>query len=108
MNGEFWLTGRNGGGRRSKDGVTWMDLTAETPAGRFVQSAGGTIINVARFRYDIRRSTDGKKWETVFVAPEDAAQKNVTWDTAFAVFGKVNTNFPRQDDSEPTTHRTNH
>jgi hypothetical protein len=56
-----------------------------------VQSPGGTIINVARFRYDIKRSTDGKSWETVFTAPEEKLkEKDVTWDAAFAVYGKVN------------------
>ena len=87
VDGEFWLTGRNGGGRRSRDGVAWEDLPEDTPAGRFVQSPAGTIINVARKRYDIQRSTDGKTWETVFTAPEKA---DVTWDTAFAVYGRVN------------------
>lgn len=86
VNGEFWLTGRKGGGRCSQDGVTWQDLPPETPAGRFVQSPSGTIINVARGRYDIKRSTDGKTWESVFI-PE---QQNVTWDFAFAVYGMVN------------------
>lgn len=91
VNGEFWITGRNGGGRRSSDGANWEDLPAETPAGRFVQSPGGTIINVARGRYDIKRSTDGRSWETVFTAPEGKSEeKDVTWDTAFAVYGKVN------------------
>ena len=87
VNGEFWLTARKGGGRRSKDGVNWMDLPATTPAGRFAQSPRGTIINVARGRYDIKRSTDGKNWKSVFNAPD---KKNVTWDTAFVVYGKVN------------------
>ena len=90
VNGEFWLTGRNGGGRKSKDGHTWEDLPPNTPAGRFVQSPGGTIINVARGRYDIQRSTDGKIWETVFTAPTNPQDKDVTWDTSFAVYGKVN------------------
>ena len=91
VNGEFWLTGWNGGGRRSKDGANWSDLPAETPAGRFAQSPNGTIVNVARGRYDVKRSTDGKSWETVFAAPASAAsEKDVTWDTAFAVYGKVN------------------
>ena len=87
VNGEFWLTGKKGGGRRSKNGKNWMDLPKSTPAGRFAQSPNGTIINVARGSYDIRRSTDGKIWQTVFTAPED---KNVTWDTSFVVHGKVN------------------
>ena len=91
MNGEFWLTGWKGGGRRSKDGATWEDLPPQTPAGRFAQSPGGTIINVARGRYDIKRSTDGKIWKTVFTAPEPAKEeKDVTWDTAFALHGNVN------------------
>ncbi len=91
VNGEFWLTGWNGGGRKSRDGATWKDLPVETPAGRFVQSPDGTIINVARFRYDIKRSTDGKSWETVFTASEKKLkEKDVTWDTVFAVYGKVN------------------
>ncbi len=91
VNGEFWLTGWNGGGRKSRDGATWKDLPAETPAGRFVQSPNGTIINVARFRYDIKRSTDGESWETVFTASEKKLkEKDVTWDTVFAVYGKVN------------------
>lgn len=85
VNGEFWLTGRKGGGRRSNDGVAWQDLPPQTPAGRFVQSPNGTIINVARGRYDIQRSTDAKNWHSVF----EAAQEDVTWDTAFAVYGKV-------------------
>lgn len=86
VNGEFWLTSRRGGGRRSKDGIVWEDLPAEVPAGRFVQSSQGTIINVARGRYDIRRSVDGKNWKSVFTAPVN----DVTWDTTFAVYGKVN------------------
>ncbi len=91
VNGKFWLTGRNGGGRQSGNGAVWEDLPAQTPSGRFVQSPSGTIINVARFRYDIRRSTDGKTWETVFISPEDNVKaKDVTWDTVFAVYGKVN------------------
>ena len=91
VNGEFWLTNWNGGGRRSKDGANWVDLPPQTPAGRFVQSPKGTIINVARGRYDVKRSGDGKNWETVFKAPALAAnQKDVTWDTAFAIYGKVN------------------
>ncbi len=91
VNGEFWLTGWNGGGRRSKDGAIWEDLPPQTPAGRFTQSPDGTIINVARGRYDVKRSTDGKNWETIFMAPASAtAEKDVTWDTAFAVYGKVN------------------
>ena len=59
MNGEFWLTNWNGGGRRSKDGANWVDLPPQTPAGRFVQSPKGTIINVARGRYVVKRSGDG-------------------------------------------------
>ena len=47
---------------------------------------GGTIINVERRRYDIKRSTDGIRWDTVFTAP----QEDVSWDTSFAVFAKVN------------------
>ena len=90
VNGEFWLTERRGGGRHSADGVVWEDLPAETPAGRFAQSPGGTIVNVARGRYDIKRSTDGKSWETVFTAPTSPEEKDVTWDTAFVVYGKVN------------------
>ena len=35
-------------------------------------------------------STDAKTWETVFTAPTSPEEKDVTWDTAFAVFGKVN------------------
>jgi hypothetical protein len=44
------------------------------------------MINVERRRYDIQRSEDGVKWETVFQAPKE----DVTWDTAFAVYEKVN------------------
>jgi hypothetical protein len=50
-----------------------------------VQSETGTIINVERGRYDIKRSTDGRAWTSVFTPPEE----NVSWDTAFAVYGKV-------------------
>jgi len=88
VNGEFWLTGRGGkGGRRSKDGITWEDLPDGTPGGRFTQAESGTIINVERGRNDIRRSEDGKQWETVFTAPDE---EDVTWDFAFVVAGKVN------------------
>lgn len=84
---EFWITAQKGShGRKSKDGITWEDLPTGTPGGRFVESESGTIINVERRRYDIRRSVDGVKWETVFTAPEE----DVSWDTAFAVYGKVN------------------
>ena len=72
------------------DGAIWQDLPEQTPAGRFAQSPNGTIVNVARGRYDVKRSTDGKSWETVFTAPASAAsKKDVAWDTAFAVYGKV-------------------
>lgn len=86
VNEEFWLTGRKGGGRRSKDGIVWQDLPEQTPAGRFVQSVDGTIINVGRGRYDIKRSTDGLRWQTVFTAPQE---DDVTWDMAFAIHSKV-------------------
>ena len=79
--------------RRSEkqDGANWVDLPPQTPAGRCFQSPKGTIIHVARGRYDVKRSGDGKNWETVFKAPALAAnQKDVTWDTAFAIYGKVN------------------
>ena len=85
VRGEFWLTGRSGG-RASRDGITWRDLPADTPAGRFVVGDSGTIINVERRRYDIKRSVDGKTWKSVFKAPKE----DVTWDTAFAVFQHVN------------------
>ena len=84
---EFWLTAQNGThARKSKDGITWEDLPPSTPGGRFVQSETGTIINVERRRYDIKRSIDGIIWETVFSAPKE----DVSWDTAFAVYEKVN------------------
>lgn len=87
VRGEFWLTAQKGShGRRSKDGIHWDDLPETTPGGRFVESDKGTLINVERKRYDIRRSRDGVNWETVFVAPSE----DVSWDTAFAVFERVN------------------
>ncbi|MDF1755765.1 MAG: sialidase family protein [Verrucomicrobiales bacterium] len=88
VNGEFWLTAQKGShGRKSKDGITWEDLPKGTPGGRFVQSEGGTIVNVERRRYDIKRSGDGgQTWESVFTPPKE----DVSWDTAFAVWGKVN------------------
>ena len=83
----FWLTAKKGShGRRSKDGVSWEDLPKSTPGGRFVQGESGTIINVERGRYDIQRSEDGVHWESVFTAPEE----DVSWDTSFAVYEKVN------------------
>ncbi len=85
VKGEFWLTGGKAG-RKSKDGTTWEDMPKDIPSGRFTESESGTIINVARGRKDIRRSEDGKKWETVFTAPA----KDITWDLLFAVSGKVN------------------
>tara|TARA_R110002096_G_scaffold59069_4_gene148319 strand:- start:2086 stop:3183 length:1098 start_codon:yes stop_codon:yes gene_type:complete len=92
VNGEFWLMAQKGShGRRSKDGITWEDLPKGMPGGRFVESDQGTIINVERRRYDIKRSADsGKTWESVFMAPK----QDVSWDTAFAVWGKVNTAKP--------------
>ena len=87
VNGEFWLTAQKGShGRKSRDGVTWEDLPENTPGGRFVESDSGTIINVERKRYDIKRSQDGVTWGTVFTAPEE----DVSWDTAFAAWGRVN------------------
>ena len=87
VRGEFWLTAENGShGRHSKDGITWRDLPASTPGGRFVQSDSGTIINVERRRFDIRRSRDGVHWESVFTAPKE----DVSWDTCFAVSAIVN------------------
>jgi len=42
-------------------------------------------------KFEVRLSLDGKSWETVFTAPEGKSEeKDVTWDTAFAVYGKVN------------------
>jgi len=87
VRGEFWLTAKKGShARKSKDGIHWVDLPKSTPGGRFAESSRGTLINVERGRYDIKRSEDGTAWESVFVSPEE----NVTWDTAFAVFEKVN------------------
>ena len=84
---EFWLTSNGGShARKSKDGVTWSDLPASTPGGRFASSPDGTIINVERRRFDIKRSVDGVNWTSVFTAPAN----DVTWDTAFAVHAKVN------------------
>ncbi len=88
VKGEFWITAQKGShARKSKDGITWEDLPKSTPGGRFVSSGNGTIINVERRRYDIKRSTDGVTWETVFTAPT----KDVSWDTTFAVHEMVNT-----------------
>ncbi len=87
VRGEFWLTAQKGShARKSKDGITWEDLPKSTPGGRFVEAESGTIINVERRRYDILRSEDGEKWETVFRAPKE----DVSWDTTFAVYEKVN------------------
>lgn len=87
VKGEFWMTAKKGShGRRSKDGINWTDLPKSTPGGRFAESETGTIINVDRGRYDIKRSVDGLNWESVFVAPKE----DVSWDTAFVVHGKVN------------------
>ncbi|MEZ6088708.1 MAG: hypothetical protein R3C05_11920 [Pirellulaceae bacterium] len=87
VRGEFWLTAQRGShGRASADGIHWRDLPESTPGGRFVESKTGTIINVERRRYDIKRSTDGKTWNTVFTAPREDA----SWDTAFAVYAEVN------------------
>lgn len=87
VRGEFWLTAKKGShARRSRDGIHWEDLPKTTPGGRFAESANGTLINVERQRYDIKRSTDGVSWESVFSAP----QQDVSWDTAFVVHGKVN------------------
>ncbi|MEM7602351.1 MAG: hypothetical protein AAF357_13160 [Verrucomicrobiota bacterium] len=87
VRGEFWLTAQKGShGRKSTDGITWEDLPKSTPGGRFVESETGTLINVERKRYDIKRSEDGVTWESVFTAPT----KDASWDTAFAVYGKVN------------------
>ncbi len=87
VRGEFWLTAQKGThARKSKDGITWEDLPESTPGGRFVEAETGTIINVERRRYDIKRSTDGVTWESVFTAP----QEDVSWDTTFAVYEKVN------------------
>ncbi|NND96646.1 MAG: hypothetical protein HKN47_04875 [Pirellulaceae bacterium] len=87
VSGEFWLTAQKGShARKSKDGISWEDLPKSTPGGRFVQAQSGTIINVERRRYDIKRSEDGVTWDTVFTAPKE----DVSWDTAFAVYEKVN------------------
>ena len=86
VRGEFWLTAQKSShGRKSKDGITWEDLPKSTPGGRFVESKTA-IINVERGRYDIQRSEDGVTWATVFNAPKE----DVSWDTTFAVHGKVN------------------
>jgi hypothetical protein len=87
VKGEFWLTSKGGkSARRSEDGIEWSDLPAGTPGGRFIEAETGTIINVERDRYDIRRSTDGgKKWDVVFTAPA----KDVSWGLALGVYGKV-------------------
>ncbi|MCA9085188.1 MAG: hypothetical protein KDA81_14085 [Planctomycetaceae bacterium] len=87
VRGEFWLTAQKGShGRKSRDGITWEDLPETTPGGRFVEGDTGTIVNVERRRYDIKRSTDGITWNSVFTAPVE----DVSWDTVFAVFEKVN------------------
>ena len=84
---EFWLTAKNGShARKSTDGITWQDLPPSTPGGRFIEGDSGTMINVERNRYDIKRSENGTTWETVFTAPNE----DVTWDTVFAIFERVN------------------
>lgn len=87
VRGEFWLTAKKGShGRRSKDGIHWQDLPKGTPGGRFVEGESGTLVNVERGRYDIKRSEDGVTWESVFEAPSE----DVSWDTTFAVYQRVN------------------
>lgn len=84
---EFWLTAQQGSHvRKSPDGINWSDAPSGTPGGCFIEGESGTLINVERRRYDIKRSLDGLRWETVFTAPEE----NASWDTTFAVFEKVN------------------
>ncbi len=83
---EFWLTSRNGKeARRSRDGISWHELPAGTPGGSFLEAETGTIINIERNRYDIRRSTDGQNWTTVFQAP----QQDVTWSLSLGVYGRI-------------------
>ncbi len=55
------------------------------PGGRLVEGDSG-IVNVERRSYDIKRSEDGVKWETVFTAPKEG----LSWDMAFAVYEKAN------------------
>ena len=55
------------------------------PGGRLVEG-DSEIVNVERRSYDIKRSKDGVKWETVFTAPKEG----LSWDTAFSVYEKSN------------------
>ncbi|CAN5906409.1 hypothetical protein BH11VER1_BH11VER1_07620 [soil metagenome] len=62
---EFWVTGKTS--KASKDGITWRDLPAGTPSGRFAASDKGSLINVSKKQNSIQRSEDGgKTWKTVY------------------------------------------
>ena len=60
------------------------------PAGRFAQSPNGTIVNVPEVVMTSNAAPMGRVGKPYLRAPASAAsEKDVTWDTAFAVYGKV-------------------
>ena len=84
----FVVTGKNA--KASKDGITWIDLPPETPAGQIAVSDKGTMINVNRGRKSILRSEDGKTWETVYeFESEGAGGAQGLADVAFGHVKKV-------------------
>lgn len=85
---EFWVTGETS--KASRDGLTWRDLPADTPAGRIAVSDQGTLINVNRKRYSILRSADsGKSWQEVYTFTPDERATGGAQGFADVEFGHV-------------------
>ena len=85
---EFWVTGETS--KASKDGITWRDLPAELPAGRFEHSESGALINVNRKRHSILRSEDnGQTWTEVYAFEPDSGATGGAQGFADVAFGKV-------------------
>lgn len=85
---EFWVTGDTS--KASRDGITWSDLPADLPAGRFEASDRGTLINVNRKRFSILRSEDqGRTWQDVYQFTPDEKATGGAQGFADVAFGKV-------------------
>jgi hypothetical protein len=76
--------------RASKDGITWRNLPAATPAGKVIETDKGTLISVHRNRLTILRSTDGMTWNEVHQIAENDEQLRGPQGFVRAAFGHVN------------------
>ncbi|HWE01740.1 MAG TPA: sialidase family protein [Tepidisphaeraceae bacterium] len=93
---EFWLVGEPSRAaadapRASADGKTWHNLPKTLPAGKFVASDNGTLIDIDPRRFSILRSADaGATWEAVFTFTPETQYVHGAQGLRDIAFGYVN------------------